>query len=367
MNIGIITYHRAENYGSALQAYALNKYIRNLNSEFKVETIDYYSDIQKGMYKIFQPNNSLMNFVRNIHSLIYYKPLVNKKKKFDNFINKYIPLSINIGSDTNQLVEYSKKYNICICGSDQIWNLHCADQDENYFLSFVSNSTKVSYAPSLGLNSFSDEENNIFKKHLRDFKYISVREKSGANYLQNILNRTIETVADPVFLLTKEEWSEISKKTITEKYILCYFIGDSKGLREFAKKVQKETGYKAIVILKNLRDIKYSFSPYFDVGPLEFLGLIQNAEFIITTSFHAVAFSILFNKKFWVFTGNKYSPNDRIYNICEITSLRNRILTSENCLKCNINESINYNIVNEKIKEYRTNSIKYINKVINND
>lgn len=361
MNIGIITYHRAENFGSALQAYALNRYLRKLSSEYNVETIDYYNEIQENMYRIFQPNNSLMNIVRNMHSLLYYKALRKKKILFDNFIHDEIPLSDKIGCDTIRLKEYSKKYDICICGSDQIWNLHCADQDDNYLLSFVSdNITKVSYAPSLGISTFSDEENSIFKKYLYSFKFLSVREESGAKYLENILKRPIETVADPVFLLTKEEWSKIAKTTIKEKYILCYFIGDSKGLRDFAHKVQKETGYKAIVILKNLRDIKFGFKSFFDVGPSEFIGLIKNAEYVITTSFHAVAFSIIFSKKFWVFTGDSSKPNSRITHICGIFNLNSRILNSETWNTCLYDTPIDYEFMNEKMEKYKHHSAKFL-------
>lgn len=166
MNIGIITYHRAENYGSVLQAYALNKYIKNINSKFHVETIDYYNETQEKMYNLFQSNSSIMNIIRNIHTLLNIKALKNKKKAFKKFISIHISLSETIGNDTNKLKQYAQKYDICICGSDQIWNIHCDDQDINYFLSFSTNSRKVAYAPSLGINQFSEEENKIFKKYI---------------------------------------------------------------------------------------------------------------------------------------------------------------------------------------------------------
>lgn len=108
-----------------------------------------------------------------------------------------------------------------------------------------------------------------------------MREDIGAKYLENIIQRPIEVVADPVFLLKKEEWQNIAANPIKEKYILCYFIGDTPGLRDFAQKVQKESGYKAIVILKNLRDIKYGFTSYYEGGPSEFIGLIKNAELLL--------------------------------------------------------------------------------------
>lgn len=362
MNIGIITYHRAENYGSVLQAYALNKYIKNINSKFHVETIDYYNETQEKMYNLFQSNSSIMNIIRNIHTLLNIKALKNKKKAFKKFISIHISLSETIGNDTNKLKQYAQKYDICICGSDQIWNIHCDDQDINYFLSFSTNSRKVAYAPSLGINQFSEEENKIFKKYISNFDALSVREDIGAKYLENIIQRPIEVVAAPVFLLKKEEWQNIAANPIKEKYILCYFIGDTPGLRDFAQKVQKESGYKAIVILKNLRDIKYGFTSYYEGGPSEFIGLIKNAEYIITTSFHAVAFSLIFHKLFWVFTGSSSKPNSRITNICGIVGLKSRILDSNNWKSCKYNETINYTPVDEKIEKYRQHSINYLKK-----
>lgn len=94
MRIGIITYHRAENYGSVLQAYALNKYIRDLNKQYEVETIDYYNQAQMEMYTLFQPNTCIMNIVRNIHTLLNKHALLQKKASFQKFIEQYIPLSI---------------------------------------------------------------------------------------------------------------------------------------------------------------------------------------------------------------------------------------------------------------------------------
>lgn len=361
MYIGIITYHRAENYGSVLQAYALNKYIRELDSRYKVETIDYYSETQQKMYKLFQSNTGLMNIIRNLHTYIYKKALLKKKKSFDEFIQKYIPLSANIGSDVESLIQYAKKYTICICGSDQIWNTHCEDQDVNYFLSFAYNAYKIAYAPSLGITQFNDKDKEVFKKYLPDFDALSVREKTGADFLQNLIHRSIAVVADPVFLLDKDQWKYISRPpSYKGKYILCYFIGDVSGMRPFVKKVEKATGYRAIVILKNLRDIKYCFKTQFSAGPEDFVGLIKNAEYVITSSFHAVAFSIIFNKKFWVFTGDSSKPNSRITHICEICNLNSRILNSETWNTCLYDTPIDYEFVNEKMEKYKYYSAKFL-------
>lgn len=361
MRIGIITYHRAENYGSVLQAYALNKYIRDLNKQYEVETIDYYNQAQMEMYTLFQPNTCIMNIVRNIHTLLNKHALLQKKASFQKFIEQYIPLSINFKNNQEELTRYADNYTICICGSDQIWNTHCQDQDSNYFLSFATQSYKIAYAPSLGITQFTPEDESIFKKYLPTFNALSVREKIGADYLQKLIHKPITVVADPVFLLERKQWEAIANpSSYKKKYILCYFIGDIPGMRDFAKKVEKETGYRAIVILKNLRDIKYHFYTLYSTGPQDFLGLIKDAEYIITSSFHAVAFSIIFNKKFWVFTGNNKKPNSRITNICNICNLENRILTTESWQNCLYDAPIDFISVNKNIEYYKQYSAQFI-------
>lgn len=212
MNIGIITYHRAENYGSVLQAYALNKYIKNINSKFHVETIDYYNETQEKMYNLFQSNSSIMNIIRNIHTLLNIKALKNKKKAFKKFISIHISLSETIGNDTNKLKQYAQKYDICICGSDQIWNIHCDDQDINYFLSFSTNSRKVAYAPSLGINQFSEEENKIFK----NIYLILMHYQCAKILVPSILRIFYRSRSRPCIPFKKEEWQNIAANPIKE-------------------------------------------------------------------------------------------------------------------------------------------------------
>ena len=135
MKIGIITFHRAENYGSVLQAYALNRYIRNIKPGAEVEEIDYESDIQKDIYRILIAPKSILGCARYIHSLLTYKALVRKKRRFTNFIMEHIPLSDVHGNlCANELKQYATKYDSLICGSDQIWNVRCTDSSEyNFF------------------------------------------------------------------------------------------------------------------------------------------------------------------------------------------------------------------------------------------
>lgn len=367
MNIGIITFHRAENYGSALQAYALNTFLRTKYSNDIVETIDYQNIEQYRIYRLFQPIYSIMDVVRFVHTLLYVRSLRLRKSRFHKFINESLSLSTYHGNDIDELRKYSQKYSVVICGSDQIWNVRCQDYDACYMLSFVNGALKVAYAPSLGLSAFLKNEENVFKHFLGSFDALSVRETEGALYLSRILHKKVEVVADPVFLLSAEHWRQLEVvPQIKGKYILCYFIGEVSGMRAFAKRVQRETGIKqVIVIIKNLRDIFSGYIPKFDTGPKEFIGLIDGAEYIITDSFHAVAFSLLLHKKFWVFVeiGTKASlkPNSRIINILDKTDLMHRMLNDQKSQECLISEPIDFQHVDSVIGQYASHSQNFIN------
>lgn len=364
--IGIITYHRAYNYGSALQAYALNKYLRKRG--FLVETIDFRTERQDKLYEIFESNKNIMCIARNMQSLIYYKKLKTHKKSFEKFWSNYIAITSNSYTAYKELEDLNEEYDYFICGSDQIWNPNCLDFDPVYMLSFVKDKKKcISYAPSMGISHLEKEQEKIFKKNILNFKALSIREKQGGEVIKGVIGQELEVVLDPTFLLDENEWKEISiTPNIKDPYIFCYFIGDVDGMRDFAKKMRKETGLKVVVVYKNLRDMLQKTTKKYESGPREFLGLIKNAEYICTNSFHAVVFSIIFKKRFWVFIEdqNKNLPQTRIYNIAEKFKLENRILSKNNC-NVSIDENINYKEVEKILNKEKEKSYDYIERALN--
>ncbi|WP_195435182.1 polysaccharide pyruvyl transferase family protein [Parabacteroides merdae] len=371
MKIGIITFHRAENYGSVLQAYALNLYIRMIIPDAEVEEVDYESEAQHKLYRIFTMPKSILGFARFVHTLCNYRALACKKKKFADFVDKYIPLSDIHGNITEkELRYYATKYDFLICGSDQIWNIRCADSNEFYFLSFATEKTKkIAYAPSLGLSNFNRNEEELLKTRLSSFDYLSTRESMGAQIISRLVNKNVEVVCDPVLLFSASQWRQLTSgvSPIKEPYILCYFIGDIKGMRQYVKRVKQETGItKIIVIVKNLRDIKSRYTTKFDTGPIEFLNLIEHASYVITDSFHATCFSLLFHTKFWVFveSNSMSKPNSRIYNILKIADCQERILTNETVNRVDVDADIDFSVSDTNIESYSLLSKKYLDKAL---
>lgn len=366
--IGIITYHRAYNYGSALQAYALNKYIRDLG--YDAQTIDYRTEGQDRIYSFYEKNRSVMSVTRNIQSFLYHKRDIQKYKRYDDFVENDIVLSENKNYRRNNIELCNDIYDGFVCGSDQIWNSNCSDFTEDYLLGFVKDKSKCfSYAPSIGTEKISDNMKELFvKNNVKDFSSLSVREKSAAEIVNETIGVNPEIVVDPTLLLDREDWNKLAAtRKYNGKYILCYYIGNVSGMRDYAKRLSKKTGLPLVMLIRNIRDAVYFNKKAYESGPKEFLSLIKNAEYICTNSFHAIIFSIIFNKKFWVFTekNNTIKPQKRIFDFTEMTGLSDRVLNIDNCGNVSGLEDIDFEKVDNKLKPNIEKSKQYLEAALN--
>lgn len=329
VKIGILTYHKNLNYGSVLQAYALHRYLRSLGHE--VEVIDYHNAGQDTHNTIFEKTRSLKSLVRNIQALPYYRSLRLHKKKFEAFLEKRITLGQQDYTETSDLSNLNQRYSVFVCGSDQIWNPRSDHYSSAYLLDFVKDKRScIAYAPSFGTGLLPPAFESTFASAVKDFFALSLREKSGIAYISRLTGREIACVPDPVLLLSRDEWLEIApKRLIKDPYILCYFIGDVEGMRAFARSMHKKTDLPLVVINKHHRDMFYPNKKYYSSGPEEFLSLVEHCDYVCTNSFHAVMYSLLFQKNFWVFTNaGEGSASSRIVSILETVGLTDRILDS---------------------------------------
>lgn len=324
MKISIITYLRAVNYGSALQAYALNQFLRD--NGYDARTINYTTEAQQDLYKLFEPLRGIMSIARNLQSVFNFHKMREHNRRFQTFISDYIPTTKEV-NETEALKKISYDSDYFVCGSDQIWNANCDDFDSNYMLSFVENKNQcIAYAPSLGGGVSSMATKNAIKNNTSDFKALSARENTGAQVVAEMTGRDVTTVADPVLLLSADQWRGIASPRLRKgDYILGYFIGDVRDMRKFANDMRKKTGLQVVVIYKNLRDIKYGFKNLYESGPADFISLVMNSKGIVTNSFHAVAFSLVFKKDFWAFTG-KRNADTRITGLLNLLNLSDRII-----------------------------------------
>ena len=361
----ILTWFHYENFGTALQAYALQKFLNNSNKH--TELLNYLPEEKntterKNIYDFIKSKKK--NFLKRVVKKIYAKALIEKTNLFRKFIATQVPLTNKLYS-REYLKELNNKYDNFIVGSDQIWN---PKSDLTYWLDFVDNNkNKVAYAPSFGVTSLSEYRKNEIKYLLEKFNYLSVRESEGKKIIKDIINKDVDVVLDPTFLLDKQEWLKLCKNKSNEKYILCYFLGNQNYYWKCVYKIKKETGYYVKIIPIQPEAFFKKGQLKIDIGPIEFIELINNAEIILTDSFHAITFSIIFNKSFIALKRfndkDKKSQNSRIYNILRIMKLEEHLIDKNT--KNLVYKVKDYNRVQDILNEQREKAITYLENAIN--
>jgi hypothetical protein len=358
--IGVITFHRAINYGAVLQAYALYESLNKLG--FKAVMIDYKNP---HIERLYDPNPFYSNNMKRfLSAILTYSRRAKKNKIFEEFRTNNIILDKSLDLYSTESIKQLDSYDSFITGSDQVWNYIPSKFDKAYFLDFVSDSRKKnSYAASFGFERIPDEYLDDYKGLLADFNHISVREEQGVEIIKNLLNREAEIVIDPTMLLSKDDWVKISQDYKGKKnYILLYHIASSQSLFDFAINLSKQTNCEIIYISDAIRKrINATYASA--ISPQMFLGLFKNAKYIVTNSFHGTAFSINFNKLFFVeMLPPPAENNSRLINILDTFDLRSRqIVDGDNG---NIFNEINYAMVNEKLELERRCSLDYLKRVL---
>ncbi len=345
---GVITFHRAINYGAILQTYALQESIKELGSNPYV--IDYDC---KYLKKEYYPYNIVKcRTLKSIFGYIYKSPFeIVKRYKFTNFLKKNCKLKSTGGSD-----------DIYITGSDQVWNHTLSNFDKAYFLDFVNNKyARNAYSASFGIDSIPNEYYQEYKGLLNRFNNISVREHQGAKLIEELIGRRVKVTLDPIFLLDKARWSKVARLPKEKDYIFLFLVSKSNSIIKFAEDLSRAHNLKIIFANDGMRKCKNA-TYLRTLGPDEWLGYLLNSKYIVTNSFHATAFSINFNKQF--FTEPLLPPsniNSRLQNILELFDLGSRkILNGYNKA---IDKEINYNKINELLGMERQKSIEYLNDI----
>lgn len=345
--IGVLTFHKAINYGAILQTYALY-YI--LSKKYKVGVINYISKKLENDYRV--------KFRYKLLKAFYKTDYIVKKEKFEKFSDKYLKLTDELRGKS-ELKEQCRDYDFVITGSDQVWNYTITNTDMTYLLNFVEPMKRLSYAASFGVSEIPNDLKEIYRKLLSKFKYITVREKQGQRIIKELCNIDVPVVLDPTLLLNKNEWERICDNKINrKKYILFYCLRKSKKLFDFAKKLKEDTGLD-IIYLNPRRKHSFGRCSAAKAGPEEFVELFLNAEYVVTNSYHGTIFSINFNKKFVVDLDTKEgNTNSRVEGILDIFDLNTRIVDSVDLSK--MYNNIDYNKINEKINYLRKRSISIL-------
>lgn len=287
MNCDIITFHFAHNYGAVLQAYALKKYLNGVGCNARI--VDYTPEHLKKFY-------SKNPFSTGKRPNVVIKRIVQIKKDWNQFgkFTRFISTELLGGYDSNY------KADVLLCGSDQIWNNEITGNINNYYIGTEDYKTIASYAASFGSSELNDFQKSCIKEYLPKYEKVSLRESDLVETTAEISGREVVSVVDPVLLVSRQEWHNFAQNSTRkndEKYILYYALRNDDILKKKAEKLAEKCGAKVVCIHPTGKDLNTSFTQLYDVGPYEFVNLIENAEYVVTNSFHAMAFSVIFGKK----------------------------------------------------------------------
>lgn len=369
--VGIVTFHLAHNYGAVLQAYALTTYLKKYNNN-DVEMINYYNKRVYGSYKIFKPfrKNLIKYCSQLLEDIRFYNDNKERYKTFEKFINNNFKLTKRF-KNVCSLNQKNMYYDFLITGSDQVWNKKIVGElSDVYTLNILNgdnNIKKISYAASIGNTDMVKNNMEEYKNKLNQINYISVRENDAYKVLKEILpkEKKIMQVLDPTLLLTKKEWNEFLKNNQpecireAEKYIIAYDVAPNDEFIKIANYVSSITDLKIIYFDKKNPGFKNKSISAYKRGPVSFVNYIKNAEYVITTSFHATVFSIIFNKKFFVIPHKQ--TGSRVISLLDLLNIKDRVYNDFDDFKnININKAVKWNLVEEKLSKEREKSVKWL-------
>ncbi len=368
MKIGIITFHASHNYGSMLQAYALQIVLQQIG--YDVEIINFRHEAQKKMFA--HPLDIRRQGLLRVMYNILTSPCVTwmsslKWKKYEDFMQQYLRLS----KEYNSFLELKKAklhYDLIITGSDQIWNTSCRDFDIAYFGTFIGDGLKkISYASSMGSNPEKKVNKGIVRKFCVGFDSISVREERTRRFLMEMgIHQNIAVTVDPTLLLDANKYDSLydSQPIIGEKYIFYY----DPFLKSDNLRIADRIGgyYEVPVVCDRYYKRKFRKETRFvrfhtNVGPSEFLNLVHNAWLVCGHSFHSIVFSILFKRDFLAIDGDKDS---RMYNLLSKLGLEDRIISVENSKSFSHSHIENWGEVHARLAELCGDSYKWLRSAI---
>ena len=362
-----ITCHNVYNYGATLQQYALLHYLKDLG--FDAQTINYKPPYLSNHFKLTAvPARFNKNIVLKTAYLAIKLPGrlsdLKRKKNFDLFEEKHLDILPQLYKNNEELKKDIPIADIYICGSDQIWNSFFENgKDPAFYLDFVpKEKLKIAYAASFAIDRIAEDLKPFVKAQVEKLDYVSVRESSAIHILEDLGIQNVTQVLDPVFLISAQQWADKFVSPIPEKYIFVYDCDSNPQIKQIAQAAASKHNWKIYTVDKN---IDYADKNFFHEDPAQFLSLIYHAQFVLTNSFHALSFSLIFNKHLFVFNRTE-AINTRMRDLMELAGISD-LLLKYNEIKDVEEVEIDFEMVNKKINQEIINAKEFLNRALANN
>ncbi|MBE6537621.1 MAG: polysaccharide pyruvyl transferase family protein [Ruminococcaceae bacterium] len=351
MKTKIITIHGIPNFGSIFQSYALCEYLK-AKGFGDVELIDYNPP--------YYNKKTLRSLAGKALNFRHY---LKRKRKYRAFVERELPLTEKSYSSIAELNSAELPADLYLAGGDQLWNVyHNCGKDDAYKLTWAKG-RKASYATSMGQTGFTKEQLSALGEKISDFEAVSVRESSSVDMLSSV-GITAEHSVDPVYLLDPSHYERFVKPVNQPDYLLVYLVNPSKLLDDCIEFLSKKYGLKVILCSGFRRKCKCD-EFLKDLGPDEMLSYIKGAKIVLSSSFHATSFSLIFKKQFFTILPDEHT-NERIVDLLKIMKLESRIITEKSDLPAALSADIDYSGFSD-YAEHINESKAYLNRIINND
>lgn len=355
-----VTWITYRNFGTYLQAYALQQVVISLGYENAILSD---KNIVESIYNPLSIRFILGRtkaFVLNLFKKKDSK-LEDSKRSYENFAKHYL----NIDDSWKETKELNDRYDIYLCGSDQIWSPNVPFHSF-YYLSFTEK-RKIAYAPSLGSYNYPEDKIPLIRPYLKNFSFLSVREVQGEKIIKDKFGLNCRTVIDPTLLLKKKDWEKLVTKKNDKEYVLCYLLSYNKAYLRFVRDFADRKGYELRIFMTDSRYLNFADTPLY-VGPQEFLNEIRNSSYLFTDSFHGSIFAIHFEVDFYTFKRfndhTKNNQNSRIVNLFEKLNLLERFLSEKELNHVEQLTEIDYLSVKSRLDREREDSLAFLKNAL---
>lgn len=373
--VGIVTPLKVNNYGSKLQAYAVQQKLSQYGMRSEILLFrpkrDYHAFLSIKKY-----TNRLKSVCQGL--LLRYHGISAQASERAKAISSLDQRCYSCSKEIfgyDELKAYAKRYSAIVCGSDQVWS-PLGVEGGFYSVEFVQGIPKIAFSPSFGVSELPEEMKDRYRKFIGDFSTLSVRETSGSELIFQLTGKKAPVTLDPTLTLPREAWDTFmgcsSVAVPKERYIFCYFLGKNPMHRQAVQRLKKLTGCK-ILMLPHFKgytaaDKDFADEEMYNVSPADFVKLIANAAYVCTDSFHGSVFSILYRKPFFCFERysleDRNSTNTRIYSLLEHLDLMGRMIAEEGQIQEKYLHQIEYEKVNQRLDDLRVQTDAYLARAL---